>query len=85
MSYYIVKNVKFKKKENKVSCEIADSSLTDYEDKYIFSHCDDLYKGLNGADIEDKKAYFMYEIICGNFRCVAYKNLTNTFTFLKNM
>jgi hypothetical protein len=84
MSYYIVKNLQFKKKENRISCQIADSSVTDYEDKYIFSPCDDLYKGLNSADLDDKIAYLMYDVICGNIRCAQYKNLNNTFDFFED-
>lgn len=83
MSYYNIKNIKVKEKENKISADIADSCWTDYNNRPIYSHCDDLFANTIGADIYDKQAYLMYNIIVGNYHSTKYKNLVCTFDYLR--
>lgn len=79
MSYYNIKNIKVDKKNNKVSADLADSSL----EPLSYFHEDNLY---NCSSFEETNANFMYDIITGNFHPLGnskyYKIMMNK--YLKN-
>lgn len=83
MSYYVGKNLKMDKKNNKISCELADSCWRDFEDKLIFEKVDDLYNNLN--KLEDKKSNLYYDVICGNLHLSGkYSDLICSFDYFEN-
>lgn len=79
MSYYKIKNLKIDKKNNKISCDIADSSIRSWDNKFVFDHCDDIYDNLK--TIGDKICTLYYNIIEGNIHIDSgkYKDLVCTF------
>ena len=79
MSYYKIKNLKIDKKNNKISCDIADSSIRSWDNKFVFDHCDDMYNNLK--TIGDKICALYYNIIEGNIHINSgkYKDLVCTF------
>lgn len=83
MSYIIAKNIFIKK--DRISADIADSSITDWNNKFIFNHCNDLYSSLKS--IEDKEANLVYDIIIGNLHVNntnKYSNLLNAFEYFED-
>lgn len=84
MSYFLIKNIKVKKNENKISVEIADSSLTDWEGRYIYHKCEDICEYSVFCNISDKKALLIYNVILGNYHCSQYKELVCTFDYFKD-
>lgn len=83
MSYYVIKDIKMNRKTNKISANIADSSLRDYNDNLKYSYCDDLFAMTKGATFEDKKAFLFFNIITGVYHCNRYKNLVCTFDYFE--
>ncbi len=83
MSYYIAKRLKIDKENNKISCELADSSIRDYRDRLFFEKVEDLYSNLNV--IEDKIAILYYDIVCGNIHVDGkLKDLVCSFNYIGN-
>jgi len=60
MSYYHIKNIDISKKKNKISADLADSSL--YPISYF--HVDNLS---NKETFEEKYADFIFNVVSGNF------------------
>lgn len=89
MSFYHMRNLKIDKKNNKISCEIADSNCFDWKNRLIWDKIDDLYSNFNV--IEDKIAVMMKNIIEGNIHTSnpKYKDLVCRFElfegFLKDI
>lgn len=66
MSYYILKNLKLDKKNNKMSAEVADSCWRDNNDKFIFDKTEDIYPSIKTW--EEKYAHLIWSIIRGGVR-----------------
>lgn len=63
MGYLIVKNLKLDKKNNRISGDVADSNVTDYNDNYMYYPTEDIYSSLKTW--EEKYARLVYSVITG--------------------
>lgn len=66
MSYYILKNLKLDKKNNKMSAEVADSCLRDNSGKFIFDKTEDIYPSIKTW--KEKYAHLIWSILTNGVR-----------------
>lgn len=84
MGYYIAKNIKIDKNNNKISGVVADSNWRDFKNHYIYDKVEDFYSQYN--TIGDKIATLYYDIICGNIHTSIskYTDLVCSFEYFKD-
>lgn len=66
MGYYLLRNLRLDKRNNKIAAEVADSCWRDENDNHIYNKSEDIYPSIKTW--EEKYAHLIYSVVTGGVR-----------------